>query len=284
MYQLPQNIIDELLLNVRRAGEACLEIYAKDDFGIQIKSDNSPVTQADLIVNRILTDALQRLTPDIPVISEEANLPYEERKDYSLFWILDPIDGTKEFIKRSGEFTLNIGLVENQKPIFGIIYIPVLNEMFWGGKDLGAFCDKGHFSPYANKNIQTRNMPFASESNARIERAIDITCSKDHRHPNDWKVIEKMAMEHYIKLIPCGSTIKICRIAEGNADIYIRMSGINDWDLAAGHAIVEAAGGYVTTLDNRELIYNTEKQRLEPFIVCGKTQLFWNKWAPNDNS
>jgi len=349
MYCLSQEKVDSLLKDVRRAGEACLEIYRQDDFGIQIKSDNSPVTKADLEVNDILTEALRKLTPDIPIISEEANLPFEERKDYDLFWILDPIDGTKEFIKKSGEFTLNIGLVENKKPIFGIIYIPVTDEMFWGGriddghKSTGietvdylskksfvrkktldkyiertqeliklkeaavytqnfdeaaklrdqiaereqlvqkeAFSEKSYHSALASKKIKVRSL-IRMPQTWRDDYCLDITCSKDHRHPNDWEFIKNISLDNHIKLIPCGSTIKICRIAEGKADLYIRMSGINDWDLAAGHAIIEAAGGHVTTLDGRELIYNTEGQRLEPFIVFGAQQLDWTKWAPDES-
>jgi 3'-phosphoadenosine 5'-phosphosulfate (PAPS) 3'-phosphatase len=351
MYCLDQNQVDSLLADVRSAGAACLEIYRQDDFGIQIKSDNSPVTKADLKVNEILTAALQKLTPDIPIISEEANIPYDERKNYDIFWILDPIDGTKEFIKKSGEFTLNIGLVENKKPIFGIIYIPVLDEMFWGGQISNNWTSTGvetadypprkafisrltfdnHISSIrimekekeeavckqdfekasnlrdrickAKEEMSRGGASGLLEPNQRPIRArslentrfrpmnagpadylIDITCSKDHRHPNDWKFIEKISQDHHIKLIPCGSTIKICRIAEGEADLYLRMSGINDWDLAAGHAIVEAAGGHITTLDGRELVYNTEKQKLEPFLVCGAQQLDWTKWAPDENS
>jgi len=349
MYNLKQETVDSLLIDVKRAGKACLEIYAQDDFGIQIKSDNSPVTKADLKVNDILTQALQRLTPYIPVVSEEANVPFEERKDYNIFWILDPIDGTKEFIKKSGEFTLNIGLIENQKPIFGIIYIPVTDEMFWGGriddghKSTGietvdylpkksfvrkktldkyierteeliklkedavyaqdfaeavnlrdqiaareqtvqkeAFSEKSCHSAFASKKIKARSL-IRMPQTWREDYCLDITCSKDHHHPNDWKFIKNISLDNHIKLIPCGSTIKICRIAEGSADLYIRMSGINDWDLAAGHAIVEAAGGHVTTLDGRELIYNTENQRLEPFIIFGAQQLDWTKWLPDEN-
>jgi 3'(2'), 5'-bisphosphate nucleotidase len=351
MYCLNQNQVDSLLTDVRRAGAACLEIYSQDDFGIQLKSDNSPVTKADIKVNDILTEALRKLTPDIPIISEEANLSFEERKDFNLFWILDPIDGTKEFIKKSGEFTLNVGLVENQKPIFGIIYIPVLDEMFWGGQISDDYINFGvehidypsrkafvsrltfdnhissirimekekeeavykqdfdkaaslrdkickakeemskggasgllkpHQRPIRARDLEyTRFRPMDTGS---PDYLIDITCSKDHRHPNDWKFIEKISQDHHIKIIPCGSTIKICRIAEGEADLYLRMSGINDWDLAAGHAIVEAAGGHVTTFDGKELIYNTESQRLEPFLVCGAQQLNWAKWAPDENS
>jgi len=346
--KLKQEKIDRLLEITRKAGEACLEIYKQDDFGIQIKSDNSPVTKADLKVNQILTEGLNQLFPDIPVVSEEANIPYDIRKDYETFWILDPIDGTKEFIKKSGEFTLNIGLIHNKKPVFGVIYIPVTDEMFWGGQiDEGhektgienvdyvtkkSFVRKKTFNKYFDKYyertkelvklkqaaVNSQNFDEAArlrdQINERAENLIkdklhpssdvmeistkqikarefvsypskydayllDITCSKDHRHPNDMLFIEKIAQNFHIKLVPCGSTIKICRIAEGSADLYLRLSGINDWDLAAGHAIVEAAGGHVTTVDGKPLIYNTERQKLEPFIICGAQQQDWSRWA-----
>jgi len=306
--ELKQELIRQLLHLTRQAGEACLEIYSQDDFGIQLKKDNSPVTKADLKVNQILTEGLNKLTPDIPVISEEALVDYDLRKSYSRYWILDPIDGTKEFIKKTGEFTLNIGLVENQKPVFGIIYIPVLDEMFWGGQDIEFFEPAwrdapGRIAPVEGCNTsklrqgrasfskKSNNIPeYLSYSTRKIrarsfeEDKLDITCSKDHRHPNDIKFIFNIGQDFYIKLIPCGSTIKICRIAEGAADIYIRTSGINDWDLAAGHAIIEGAGGHITTLDGKPLVYNTESQRLEPFIVHGDFQEDWTRWLPDDSN
>jgi 3'(2'), 5'-bisphosphate nucleotidase len=290
---LKQELIRKLLHTVHQAGDACLKIYESDDFGVEHKEDNSPVTVADLTVNRILTEELERLTPEIPVVSEEAQVPYETRKDFDRYWIIDPIDGTKEFIRKTGEFTINLGLVENGYPTFGIIYIPITREMFWGGQQIEPINVRdANWTPVAGRAAFVRKYRApkthlaytTSEVQARVPNSkwLDITCSKDHRHPNDIKFIFNIGQDFYIRLKPCGSTIKICRIAEGVADVYIRTSGINDWDLAAGHAIIEAAGGHVTTPDGRKLVYNTEQQKLEPFIVYGNIDRTWEKWLPND--
>lgn len=290
-----------LLAIVEDASKEALKIYAEDDYGIQIKGDKSPVTRADLEVNRILTETLEKLTPNIPVVSEEANPDWEFRKDLKIFWIIDPIDGTKEFIKKSNEFTINLGLVENGYPVFGIIAIPCTGEIFCGGQALES--QKGKQAAFVRRQkivdgcfvrrfeefkILARDIAAITRDGAALtgapELGIDITCSKDHRHPDDWTFIENISKEHYIKLKPCGSTIKICRIAEGEADVYIRMSGINDWDLAAGHAIVEAAGGKITAIDGQRLVYNTEQQRLNPFVVYGKTKLEWLKYVDPQRS
>lgn len=286
--KITKELLQELLKAVCQANKECLDIYKEDDFGIQFKADNSPVTRADLRVNDILTETLMRVTPEIPVVSEEANPSYVQRRGYHKFWIIDPIDGTKEFIKKSGEFTINLGLVENGYPTFGIISIPTQGQIFYGGHEIedpdGTFkrlafkrVDRYHIPTYMFHDtavIKVRSFSLADHTTYQL----DLTCSKDHHHPNDWKFSHNLAKDHYIKLIPCGSTIKICRIAEGSADIYIRMSGINDWDLAAGHAIVEAAGGRVTEPGGQDLQYNTESQRLKPFVVCGGQSLEWSKY------
>ena len=313
--KIDQTLFVELATLARNAGLAAIEIYQKEDFGVQLKKDNSPVTAADLKVNQILSEGLAKLTPSIPIISEEANVPYQGRKDYGRFWIIDPIDGTKEFIKRSGEFTVNLGLVEKidrvkqdalVKPTFGIIYIPVSDELFIGGQELGLInlnsendnsVARWTGTEYSAKAFymrgevgKTRTLPLVTRVMGREDKLI-LTCSKDHNRPEDFDFIHNLSRDFYCKLLPCGSTIKICRIAQGNADVYIRSSGINDWDLAAGQAIVEAAGGSVTTLDGKELVYNTESQRLLPFIVHGRidsnlggaayhfNNLDWRRWT-----
>jgi 3'(2'), 5'-bisphosphate nucleotidase len=317
--KITKQLQDQLLTTIDIAMQAALKVYAQDDFGIQTKSDQSPVTAADLEVNRILTETLHEHTPDIPVVSEEDNnLTWEDRQKLDLFWIIDPIDGTKEFIKKSGEFTINLGLIKNQKPIFGVIAIPITGEVFWGGQEMehcpvgcgqerencpttwtgtASYVRKptldfeatlGSPPKFSTFQIRAREMQKADHivtlgstpefQTLAYSTLVDITCSKDHLHANDTAFIKNIAKDHYIKLKPCGSTIKICRIAEGEADLYIRTGGINDWDLAAGHAIIEAAGGRVSTLDGKDLVYNTETQKLAPFIVHGATKLDWTKY------
>jgi len=265
-------ILPSLLDATIIAGDEVMRIYQKEKPEIHYKKDNSPVTEADLAANKIITDSLNKLTPYIPVISEEALVPYDERKDWNEYWILDPIDGTKEFIKKSGEFTINIGFLKDGIPQFGILYIPVTRELFYGGLLL----EKSYMSmagdPFSPIRISSSfNLP------------IKVTCSKDHKSPLYFKFISNFnLLVRSYEEIPCGSTIKIARIAQGKADIYVRLSGINDWDLAAGHAIILGAGGAVYDIDMKRLEYNTESQRLAPFVIVGRNDLPWYQAVPQE--
>jgi len=263
-------ILPALLDATTCASKEAMRIYAKAEPDIQYKKDNSPVTEADLAVNKIVTDALNELTPEIPVISEEALVFYEDRKDWKEYWILDPIDGTKEFIKKSGEFTINIGYVKNGIPQFGIINVPVTEETYYGGLLLDASYKNHHTSP------------ARVAWTLGLHEKIKITCSKDHKSPHYHKFFENFKVRNNgaVEEVPCGSTIKIAQIAEGKAHIYVRLSGINDWDLAAGHAIILGSGGTVYDIDMKRLEYNTESQRLNPFVIVGLHNLPWFNSVP----
>jgi len=269
------DILPSLLDATIIAGDEVMRIYEKEKPDIQYKKDNSPVTEADLAANKIITDSLNKLTPYIPVISEEALVPYDERKDWNEYWILDPIDGTKEFIKKSGEFTINIGFLKDGIPQFGILYIPVTKELYYGGLLLD--------SAYKG-NKTRRGDPIWCSWTLGLYEKIKITCSKDHKSPFYHKFYEKFKNRNNggIEEIPCGSTIKIAQIAEGKAHIYVRLSGINDWDLAAGHAIILGAGGAVYDIDMKRLEYNTESQRLNPFVIVGLHNLPWYNCVPEE--
>lgn len=250
-----------------------MEIYGRK-FQVEIKSDNSPVTEADLEVNRIVTEGLAKLTPDIPVLSEETDTPYELRKDYQEYWLMDPIDGTKEFVKRTGEFTINLGLVRNGVPVLGFIYIPVTAQMFIGGSFYGGsrllyFYGEEKYPSETPNILAAKNSPLSLTLNRydAPKEAIVLACSRSHRAPEDERVIMNLANKYFVNTFYSGSTIKVCKIAEGYVDAYVRLQGIYDWDLAAAHAIANGAGAYVYDKHGNPLIYNTEQQRLAPFIV-----------------
>ncbi len=238
------NIADE-------ASERVLHIY-QSDFKVQYKEDKSPITAADVASHEIIVRGLRILTPDIPVLSEEgALIPWDERKHWPRFWLIDPIDGTKEFTQRTGEFTVNIALIENGEPVLGVVTAPVLKEAFWGAKGEGA-----------HKRDRTGKVHriHGAEPHA-VQR---VVASKNHLNEGTRDFIEKLG-EH--ELVQAGSSLKFCRIAEGRADVYPRLGPTCEWDTAAAHAVLVAAGGRVETLAGVPLTYGKE-DLLNPFFIA----------------
>lgn len=241
-----------------QAGQSILGIY-KSDFGVKTKDDASPLTQADLASHECIVQGLAQLTPSIPVLSEESSAQdIEDRMGWSLYWLIDPLDGTKEFVKRNGEFTVNIALIQNHQPIFGVVHAPALQTTWWGRSGYGSF----KLSPTGFETpIQVRQRP------ANI-------C--------DWKVIGSRShqskefeafMQNYsgAQLVSMGSSIKLCLVAEGAADLYPRLGPTSEWDTAAAHAVVQAAGGQVLEYPAMQsLLYNTRPHTLHNphFLVC----------------
>lgn len=275
-------ILPSLLNTVVNAGNATMEVYQKAEPDIKYKQDNSPVTEADLLVNELITAVLLKLTPNIPIISEEALVDYETRKNFSDYWLIDPIDGTKEFIKKTGEFTINVGYVKDGVPLFGVIYVPVSRYLYFGGlllnKAYRTYIVKDGLFWSEHKPVQVTSWKHTPTTK---DYPVKITCSKDHKSEYyDAFITNFIERVKHIKEVPCGSTIKIAQIAEGKADIYVRLSGINDWDLAAGHAIVLGAGGSVMDINRKRLEYNTESQRLNPFVITGPNRLPWYQAIP----
>lgn len=280
MDKLKSDIIQEIKDLVHNAAKAAITIYNRN-FETNYKHDNSPVTEADLEVNRLITEGLAKITPEIPVISEETSTPYEVRKEYERYWLLDPIDGTKEFVNRNGEFTINLGLVDNGIPCLGFIYVPVTNQMYYGGtadpyypnESQRLFYNdppnrvlyKRSQSPVPFLRLNARGRPLVVEETG--EKAIVLACSRSHRSPRDERLILNLAQHYFVNTFYSGSTIKVCRIAEGSADAYVRFQGLYDWDLAAAHAIAIAAGADVFDEDGRPVVYNTPEQRIKPFAV-----------------
>tara|TARA_Y100001970_G_C14165043_1_gene820778 strand:- start:628 stop:1404 length:777 start_codon:yes stop_codon:yes gene_type:complete len=240
------------------AGKEILEIYKKTEISVEYKSDNSPLTLADKKSHDCIYASLQSLYPNIPILSEEGlDIPYEKRKKWTSFWLVDPIDGTKEFIKKNGEFTVNIALIENQKPVLGIVYAPAIDKYWYGSK-------KGSF---AIDNGKTKKITV----NNKFENEIKVVASRSHSSP---LLKEFLKSFRNYKLVSMGSSIKICLVAEGRADIYPRLAPTMEWDTAAAHAVLKFAGGTLIDMTTQtEMTYNRKNLKNSYFIANSKMNL-----------
>ncbi|MBW2474539.1 MAG: 3'(2'),5'-bisphosphate nucleotidase CysQ [Deltaproteobacteria bacterium] len=247
---------DKVCAIARDAGSAIMEIYA-GDFNVELKGDNSPLTCADRASHQVIVEGLQEATPDISILSEEGrDIPYAERAAWSRFWLVDPLDGTKEFIKRNDEFTVNIALVEDGLVTAGVVYVPAQDTMYFGG--LGAGCWKT-VNGDASVPIKVREADYNA----------GLTVVMSRSHPSH--ELETYLQEvNVAEALPVGSSLKLCVVAEGKADLYPRLGPTMEWDTAAGHAVVEAAGGTVTQVDGAPLRYNKENLLNPYFIVRGR--------------
>ncbi len=245
--------IDEIKKIAESAGSAIMEIYEKD-FAVEYKDDKSPLTEADKVSNKIICNALEKLYPEIPILSEEnREVPFEERKSWKHYWCIDPIDGTKEFIKKNGEFTVNIALIEKHIPILGVVYAPAIDEMYWAKKGEGAF-----------KNAQ--KLPLDRKDNRLV-----IVASKSHMSQETQDFVDGVESMKEKELISKGSSLKLCMVAEGAADIYPRLAPTMEWDTAAAHAVCLEAGKKVYQFfdgqeQKEEVVYNKENL-LNPWFV-----------------
>lgn len=250
--------IDQILAIAEEAGKETLEIYGRE-FSIEEKEDRSPVTEADKKSNEVIINALSESYPDIPFISEESKqTPYTERKNWNYFWLIDPLDGTKEFIKKNGEFTINIALIEGQTPILGVIYVPVKDIFYYAKKGKGSFkIENG-----------TSAQPISATIETTKEKLV-VLGSRSHGGEALNEYIEKKKEEYSeVELISSGSSLKFCLMAEGKADIYPRTGPTYEWDTAAGHAVVLESGKSVYDFKSGEpLLYNKENLLNGWFIV-----------------
>jgi 3'(2'), 5'-bisphosphate nucleotidase len=240
-----------------QAGKKILKIYNNQNYEIHIKRDNSPVTQADRESSAVIARYLK--TTRIPVIDEELGYPdYAERKSWKKLWLVDPMDGTKEFISRNGEFTVNIALIENCIPVFGVIYSPVLNELYYGGPNLGVYKIRNIPVIFENNMLDVLKEPL--QPNLNIGSHIRIAASRSHLDEYTSQYIKKLQLVNpMLDFITKGSSLKLCMIAEGLVDIYPRFSRTMEWDTAAGQAIVSGAGGLLLNAKNGcTLVYNKE--------------------------
>ena len=256
----PRELIDPITELAIEAGQAILEVYATD-FDVQAKGDDSPLTQADLASHRCIVAGLKSLTPDLPIISEEDGLPaFEERSQWQRYWLIDPLDGTKEFVNRNGEFTVNIALVDNGRPILGVVHVPVQEKSYVGCEGHGSELRQGG---------STTSISVAGESASPVR----IVGSRSHRGSSLDEFLEKIGDTD---LVPMGSSLKFCVIAEGRADVYPRLGPTSEWDTGAAQAVVEQAGGKVLELDGKPLSYNQKEDILNPFfVVIGPTDHDW---------
>ncbi len=244
------------------AGKEIMKIYDHENFEseirVEFKSDSSPLTLADQKAHMLIQERLKSLYPEIPIISEESTPEsYEDRKNWDQFFMIDPIDGTKEFIKRNGEFTVNIALIQNGKPKFGVIYAPAINEMYSGEVGRGAY-------------LETSNQSRVIKCKGEIKKEITFALSKSHLSEETLSFVNQFSTrELEINRIRVGSSLKLCMVASGQADAYPRIIPTREWDIAAGECILRAAGGLIIQKDNHQPIeYNKANFKNPKFIAC----------------
>jgi len=241
--------IEDIKRLAHKAGDAIMSIYEKD-FSIEYKDDSSPLTQADIEANNIICNYLQKNYPEIPILSEESKqIPYVDRKNWEYYWCVDPIDGTKEFIKKNGEFTVNIALIHKNNPVLGVVYAPVLDLMYYAKEKEGAF-----------RNGE--RLPIQREDNSYT-----IVASKSHMSNETQHYIDKIATTKKKKLVSMGSSLKICLVADGSADIYPRFAPTMEWDTAAAHAIVRQSKKKILEYNSSEEIHYNKNDLLNPWFI-----------------
>jgi 3'(2'), 5'-bisphosphate nucleotidase len=244
-------MINEVIRIAEKASSQLLKIYDSGDFFIENKPDNSPLTIADSISNEIIINELNNFS-SYPIITEETPISFEHRKNWSKFWLIDPLDGTKDFIAKNGQFTINIALIENSKPIFGVVFIPVTNDVYYAEFKKGAF--KNGKKIY---NSSRRKKLIATESNF-------------HSTKSNAEFFTKFKIQNILKY---GSSLKICKLAEGLVDVYPRLNGTKEWDTAASHIIANEAGcKLIDIISNEELVYN-KKDFKNNFFVASRNDL-----------
>ena len=264
---------DEVIAVAREAASEILRVY-DTGFEVEHKADNSPLTAADLAAHRCIVDRLQTITPEIPVLSEESadTIATHTRRTWSRLWVVDPLDGTREFVKRNGEFTVNIALVEGAEVMFGVIQAPVTGALWHGTRGRGAFRRDGD-----------RDVAIHVRCPARAP--LRVAASRSHRNLRTEALMARITrdMGSETEAMALGSSLKFCRLAEGGMDVYPRFGPTNEWDTAAGQAILEAAGGCVLDRKGRPLQYNQRDTLLNgDFIALGDPSLPWVDWVGED--
>ncbi len=253
----------------RSAGEKILEYY-ESELSVIAKADNTPLTEADLAANQIIIDQLQQITPDIPILTEEScGIPFEERHEWETYWLVDPLDGTREFIKRNGEFSVNIALIRGGCPILGVVHAPVLDVTYWGYDGGGAWKQEADGLP---QPIKVRTAP-----------ATEVTIARSRAPLNGGRLnrfLDKLGKYHTVSM---GSALKSCLVAEGRADLYAKLGPTCEWDTGAAQCIVEQAGGHVTDTRMQDLRYNTRESLLNPhFFVFGAGNHDWSEYLDSE--
>ena len=259
--------LDRVKSAVAEAGAEILHIYSNPDrFNTEHKDDHSPLTAADVAANKILVARLQELTPGIPILSEESKqAPWQDRKHWDRCWVVDPLDGTKEFLKRNDEFTVNVALVRDHQPILGVVYAPALQTWYFAARHEGAWRQQG-------KGVMDR-IQVAEKPQGRPWKVVG---SRSHNTPEVDAFVARLGDA---ELVSMGSSLKLCLVADGTADVYPRLGPTSEWDTCAAQAIVEQAGGQVLNAETGEpLRYNARESVLNPnFIVCASPDPDWFK-------
>src|SRR5690554_2568455 len=246
-------LLESLVEVTRKAADVIMAIYATD-FAVRGKDDNSPVTEADEKAEAVILEELRRLTPDIPIVAEEAAAAGADVKVGDRFWLVDPLDGTREFVNKNGEFTVNIALIEYGAPVMGVVYAPAIKRMFYGALGLGAWVEDEH----GKRSINVREVP---------REGLTVVASRSHADPEALKAF--LDGQQIAELLNAGSSLKICLVAAGEADLYPRLGRTMEWDIAAGHAVVRAAGGRLTDLEGVEMGYGKAGFENPHFVVRG---------------
>jgi len=266
-------LLSEVVRIAKQAGEKIMEVY-EAGFDIETKEDNSPVTTADLAANDVIERELNQLLPLFPILSEEsASVPFDQRATRETYWLVDPLDGTKEFIKRRDSFTVNIALIHTNQSILGVIYAPALGVSYYACRGGGSYKETATISEH---QIHARALPGKA------------VFAGSRSHPG--KALAKF-LENFkddigdYELISMGSSLKMCLVAEGSADLYPRLWLTSEWDTAAAHCIVDEAGGQLVKTDMSPLLYNTKDSLLNPyFFTIGNNDVDWVKYLPKDDS
>lgn len=245
--------LNRLVPTIWEAGALVMRVYASD-FLVESKSDDSPVTQADQLAEELITQALHRLTPEIPVVGEEAASAGYMPEGASQFWLVDPLDGTREFIQRNGEFTVNIALIEDGRPVLGLVLLPALGRLYGGAEGVGSWVEADGL----RQPIRARRVP---------EAGLSVLASRSHGDEAALKAF--LAGRTVAQIVHAGSSLKLCCLAEGRADVYPRWGRTMEWDIAAGQAVLQAAGGSVERLDGAPLCYGKPSFENPHFVAWG---------------
>jgi len=258
----PIDILDEIVDLAKQAGEKIMHVYESDEFNVTQKSDNTPLTKADLAAHHTIIEGLSRLSIQHPILSEEsAKIPFAERSSWQTYWLVDPLDGTREFIKRNGEFTVNIALISDHRPILGVIDTPVKDICYYACKSHGAYKQIGNNPSTRLQTKKKQNTPTR------------VAGSRSHQGDSLKQFLANVG-EH--EIVSMGSSLKSCLVAEGKLDIYPRLGPTSEWDTGAAQCIVEEAGGAIIETNGQALLYNMKDSLLNPsFFVIGDPAHDW---------
>ena len=250
--------LNQVITIAKEAGVAIMQVYATD-FNVEKKDDNSPLTQADLAAHHVIVNALAKLTPHIPVLSEESEaIDYDIRKEWQQYWLIDPLDGTREFVKRNGEFTVNIALIDRQQSVLGVVYAPVTEALYFASLGQGAY-----------KQLKQNAAIRIHSKTLDIKQPI-VAGSRSHTDGRMLNFMRNLENNLGVKaeLIRMGSSLKICLVAEGVADVYPRLGATSEWDTAAAHCVLSEAGGDIVDEAGLTLCYNSKRSLLNPFFFA----------------